>query len=100
MKLHLREKARDDLRQIRDRIAADNPDAAIRFEHEVERTLYDYIARHPEIGARPNFKTRHKALRYWPILRYHDYLVFYEPHEDHVDILRVLHGAQHLPPLL
>ena len=77
-----------DLTEIYDFIAADNRAAALalidRLEHQAAT-----LAAQPGIGrARPEL---------WPDLRSFavgKYVIFYRPHEDGIEIVRVLHGMR------
>jgi plasmid stabilization system protein ParE len=40
------------------------------------------------------------GVRYFPIPRYPNYVIFYRPLSDGVEILHILHGARDLGPLL
>ena len=89
-----------DVDEIAARIAADNLDAALRFLNAVENA-HQLLATWPRSGARritrnPNLR----GLRSYPIRRFRDYLIFYLPLEDGVEIVRVIHGARDLPTVL
>ena len=78
-------------------IAADSPDAARRF-----RTALTDAAR--LIGGRPGIGRRHPVLlgkryRLWSLAGF-PYLLVYDPDTQPPQILRVLHTARDLPPLL
>jgi plasmid stabilization system protein ParE len=108
MKVLISQRAEEDLVRIYGYIVARNPDAAERFRTEAEKALA-LLADHPELGARPGWKTRHTRLRFWVISRFHNYLIYYEPAEISVSIERVLdgrrdvrriieEGVEHAPP--
>ena len=82
--------ARDDLRQIWLHIAEHNLTAADRLIDRFERTLRS-LARNPLIGE--------SVARYRPGLRRFtvgNYVLFYEPIDGGVRLVRVLHGAQQI----
>ena len=83
----------DDLREIGQRIARDNPDAALRFFAAAEEA-FDLLTRHPEIGRLRSFTTT--GVRSWVLPDFENYLVFYLPTKTEVQILAVIHGAREL----
>ena len=86
--------AGDDLIEIWHFIARDNPDAADRVLDRIERTV-NLLASRPLMGpARPDLR---KDLRYFVSGHY---LIFYRPIAGGVEVVRVGHGARHLPDLL
>lgn len=86
--------ARDDLVEIGNFIAQDNPERAASFVAEIE-------ARMIEVAERPrSFPPRdelHKGLR---SARHGSYMIFFVEHGNEVHVVRVLHGARNLPSLL
>ncbi|HEY9084841.1 MAG TPA: type II toxin-antitoxin system RelE/ParE family toxin [Candidatus Tyrphobacter sp.] len=61
--------------------------AADAFEQRLKATIYEVIVKFPESGrSRPELGSR---VRSYPVL---PYLIFYEPLEGHIKVLRVLHG--------
>jgi toxin ParE1/3/4 len=89
--------ARRDLRAALAWITRDNPAAALRLREAVIRAA-DRIGEHPGIGApRPDMlppSRRLLALPGWP------YVIVTADDIDPPIILRILHGARDLPPLL
>ena len=87
--------AEDDLLDVWTFVAHGNPGAADRLID----TFYNQfrtLAKQPGMGRRrPEF--RGGNYRSFPI---GNYIVFYEPFDDHIEIARVLHGARDLPSLL
>jgi len=73
-------------------IRADNPGAAARFSERIDRVL-ERIAQFPngaqEVEERPGV---HRV----PLVRY-PYVIHYTVMEDHVMILRIIHGARRSP---
>jgi plasmid stabilization system protein ParE len=87
-------KAARDLDEISGHIAADNPEAAERVRHLILNTA-DFLAQHPEIGRRiRKAAARHLQIRWFVVPKFRNYLVFYQPFQETVMIVRVLHAAQ------
>lgn len=88
------EVARSDLEGIWFYIAQDNPAAADKFIQAV-------VTRFPKLAAMPGLGRPREELslrlRSFPVGRY---VIFYRTIENGIEIVRVLHGARDLPPLL
>ncbi len=86
--VNITEPARDDLEAIWEYVAQDNVEAANRIVEEIVgkfATLRD----HPYIGREQDhllINLRRFAVR--------NYLIFYQPFDDKVDIIRILHGSR------
>jgi toxin ParE1/3/4 len=81
-------------------ISYDNLDAGDRFLYAAEAT-FRRIAQNPGVGRFCNFKDSSVAqLRQYPVKGFKNYLVLYELTETMIDIVRVVHGARNLEPLL
>jgi len=91
MKLIVKSPVWDDLRNIGSRIAKDNPKAAHDFFNATRRT-FRLLARHPGLGRLRSFSQA--GIRSFVIPRFRNYLIFYLPRHDEVQILAVLHGAR------
>ena len=90
----IRERANNDIDAIARFIAKDNLEAGMRFYDAVAHDLL-LLAENPGIGARRIVREpRLKDLRSWPVSGYRNYLVFYLPAGDGIDVVRVLHGAR------
>ncbi|MFT4691658.1 MAG: toxin ParE1/3/4 [Limisphaerales bacterium] len=90
----------DDLEDHFAFIHQDNPDAAQRFKEQARRD-FEALVRMPEMGPRhPMAHPRLKDLRFWPIKRFNNFLIFYRPIENGIEVIRVLHGARDLPNTL
>ena len=87
-------KAAHDLDEISGHIAADNPEAAERVRRNLLNTA-DFLAQHPEIG-RSIRKTaaRHSQIRWFVVPQFRNYLIFYQPFQETVVVVRVLHAAR------
>jgi toxin ParE1/3/4 len=89
-----RPQAQRDLIECYEHIGQDRPSAADRFLMQAQRA-FEQIARMPGIGSR--WQSPLKALekiRFWPIPKFRNFIVFYREIPDGVEILRVLHGAR------
>jgi len=87
-RLMKRPEAESDLDEIWWHIAQDSPDNADRFLDRIQESCLG-LADFPQMGtARNELKA---GLRCQPI---GNYLIFYFPLEDGVDIVRVLHGSR------
>src|SRR3954447_6698089 len=90
------QKAIDDVIAVAAYIAHDNLGAALRFYDAAERE-FDLLAEMPNAGPRvePRIASL-PELRFWPIKRYRNYLILYQPTAQGVEILRVVHGAREI----
>ena len=87
-------RAEEDVRDIWLYIAADNIEAADKLiDRFTER--YEQLAANPQMG--PAQEQYLRGLRSFPV---GNYIVFYRPIEDGIEVYRVLHGARHLGDLL
>ena len=92
--------ARLDLVEQYEYLGDGDPELAERFLDKVEETL-SRLATYPQSGAiRPSSTPEVSGLRFFPIDSFPQHLVFYKPIADGIEVLRVLHGARDLPPLL
>jgi len=86
--------ARRDLAEAADYIARDSLDAARRFLDAAE-AAFELLAAMPEMGTRCNFRSpTASGIRMWSIRGFQNYIVFYRPLDDGVDVVRVIHGAR------
>lgn len=85
--------ARLDLDEIWFYIAQDDPDTADRFIRLI-------VSRFPNLASMPQMGWQREELsprlRSFPV---GNYIIFYRPMENGIEIVRVLHGARDLPPL-
>ena len=87
-------KATRDLDGISDHIAADDPEAAERVRRIILNTA-DFLAQHPELGRRiRKTAARHSQIRWLVAPKFRNYLVFYQPFQETVMVVRVLRAAQ------
>ena len=83
--------AANDLEEIEDFISRDNPAAAARLLLNVLEK-FQLLSQHPALGY-DRSELRPK-LRGFPV---GNYIVFYLPANDGIEVVRVLHGARDVP---
>ena len=86
--------AEEDILAIAEHIALDNPTAAASWLDKIEQTIA-LLATQPFMGQavdhiRPGLRRLSQG----------NYLLFYEPRNDGVNLVRVLHGAREIESLL
>ena len=87
-------RAARDLDEISGHIAADNPEAAERVRRIILNAA-DFLAQHPELGRRiRKAAARHLQIRWFVVPKFYNYLIFFQPFQDSVMVVRVLHAAQ------
>lgn len=83
-----------DLDELASYIQGDSPDAAIRFLAAAEAS-FEFLATSPELGQRQEFHRPELAeLRVWQVQGFENYLIFYQPLEHGIEVVRVLHAAR------
>jgi toxin ParE1/3/4 len=99
--IHRRYRARQDLVEIFRLLArAAGLRVARRFSAEAEATFTRLVSL-PGLGTRTEYEHPDLAdLRVFPVSRYRNYLVFYRPAPDGIEIVRVLHGARDIDRIL
>lgn len=92
--------ANRDVKPISDTIADANLSAAIRFLSFLRKS-YELIGRYPGAGTKVRrIPTALRGLRSIPVRRYRNYLIFFIPHPDHIEVVRVVHGARKTSKIL
>jgi toxin ParE1/3/4 len=92
----LLEAADDDLGEAFAYIARDSVDAATRFLDAVRRDA-EKLAVMPGMGALRDFaRPDLKDVRSWPVTGFRNFLIFYRPLADGIEVIRVVHGARDL----
>lgn len=87
-------KAERDLEQIFSFISSDNPDAADRVRETI-LDVADLLAQNPELGRKiRNASPRHAQIRWFVVPKFRNYLIFYQPFQATIAVVRVLHAAQ------
>jgi len=80
-----------DLDQIEEYISKDDPEAALRLIHRIGERC-ELLSRHPAAGE--DRSELRPGIRSLPV---GNYLVFYRPAENGIEVIRVLHGARDVP---
>lgn len=88
------QRARRDLKEIWQYIAAHNPAAADNVLDKISKTC-DTLADYPKLGHSKD-ELAHD-LRYFPSGKY---IILYKLHDDCIIVVRIIHGARYLPELL
>ena len=71
-----------------------SPTVARRFRSAVERSFAD-LADMPDLGSPWEGDDPQLAgIRTWPVSGFRNYLIFYRPLDDRIEILHLLHGSQ------
>jgi toxin ParE1/3/4 len=77
-------------------IARDSEESATRFLRAAEETFLD-LAGMPGMGVPTSFgDSGAQHLRRWRIRGFENFLIFYRPIEEGVEVVRVLHGAREI----
>jgi toxin ParE1/3/4 len=91
--------ADDDLSDAFNYIARDSLDAAKRFLDAVRQDA-QRLTEMPGIGALRDFaRPDLKDVRSWPVSGFRNFLIFYRPIDDGIEVIRVVHGARDLDRL-
>ena len=87
-------KAGRDLDEHCGHIAADNPEAAERVRQTILNTA-DFLVQHRELGRRVlKAGPHHAQIRWLVVPKFRNYLIFYQPFQEAIIVVRVLHAAQ------
>ena len=80
-------------------IGADSEESAMRFLRAAEETFFE-LAGMPAMGVSTTFsEAGDSTLRRWRIRGFENFLIFYRPIEDGIEVIRVLHGAREIERL-
>jgi antitoxin ParD1/3/4 len=90
--------AERDLLDLWSFIARESPDAADRVEAAIFRAC-DFLADSPFAGNTRKDLTP-LPLRFWVVQPYSNYLIVYDPAKKPLQVIRILHGARDLRPIL
>jgi toxin ParE1/3/4 len=75
-------------------IFSDNPEAAKRVRGTI-LDVADLLAENPELGRKiRNTAPRHGQIRWFVVPKFRNYLIFYQPFQETIIVIRVLHAAQ------
>ncbi len=88
----------DDLFEIWSYIASDDPDAANRVEEAIH-VASAFLADTPLAG-RIREDLTVLPLRFWLVQPYRNYWIVYNPETKPLQVIRIIHAARDLPPLL
>lgn len=95
-----RDAAIRDVAEVAESIRRHRPRSALRFVDAVEATI-GQLAKAPGLGTLFDSQDPNcDRLRYVPVSRFRRYVVFYRPTADGIEVVRVLHGARDLGPIL
>jgi len=73
---------------------ATDTEAAQRFLDSVDKTL-EQLAKMPRMGIKRQFRSqKFENVRIWRVKGFEKYLIFYRPHTNGIEVLRVLHAAR------
>ena len=73
---------------------------ADRFVGQAQAT-WELLVSQPRLGSRYDGDGILEAdLRYYSIIKFRNYIAFYRPIEDRIEVIRVLHGARDIASLL
>jgi len=76
------------------------PETAQRFLDAVQST-FESLAQMPKMGVLCPFRrTALRRVRRWPVKGFENWLIFYLPRRDGVEIVHILHGARDIESLL
>jgi toxin ParE1/3/4 len=91
--------ARSDIQLALDDYLDEAPHAAARFITALEKATAQ-ISRQPGIGSpRYALELQIPGLRHWRLNRF-PYTLFYMEHDDHLDLIRLVHMARDIPATL
>lgn len=75
-------------------------ETAQRFLDAVQST-FEALAKMPKLGALCTFrKPALRRLRRWPVKGFENWLIFYQPKRNGIEIVHVIHGARDIESLL
>ncbi len=90
----------EEIFEIWDFIAKDNPEAADRVLATIEKT-FQLMADNPGLGRPRKIKSpRLRNLRFRPVLEFEKYLVFYQEIPSGIEVFHVYHAARNIDALL
>ncbi|HEY3269390.1 MAG TPA: type II toxin-antitoxin system RelE/ParE family toxin [Armatimonadota bacterium] len=95
----IRPKARDDLRELAQYIAQDDPDSALRFLSATE-AAFALLLEMPQAGhVYRSLRDELTGIRRLSVPGFQMHVIFYRPTSNGLDVLRVLHSARDLDHL-
>ncbi len=98
-RLILHPRVEGELWDIWEFIARDNIDAATRVI-EAAKATFGKLAESPTLGTKRRFHNRRlQEIRSWRVSGYENYIIFYRPFADGIEVLHVYHGARDIDSL-
>lgn len=95
-----RPKARQDIVEIAIYLAERSIEASDAFLEAIQ-SAFQLLASLPEMGSPRRFQSpRLAGMRMWPVEGYENYLIFYRPLSDGIEVVRVLHAARDIQRIL
>ena len=91
--------ASSDLDEVYRYIALENPDAAKRLLKAAKED-FNKLSDMPGMGALRVYPKHLAHIRSWPISRFRNYLIFYQPIEGGIEVIRVLHAARNVDSMV
>ena len=86
----------EDLAGLAQHIARDNVEAALRFLEAAE-LAFQKLAEMPGMaGLWESPNPRLAGIRVWSIRKFENYLIFYRPIQEGIELIRVLHGSRNI----
>ncbi|MEI2769499.1 MAG: type II toxin-antitoxin system RelE/ParE family toxin [Candidatus Competibacter sp.] len=99
-RIYRRPLAEQDILEHFEYLLGERPEAALRFVDAVEDALRQ-LADMPLMGvSRPFAKPGLEDIRMWPIPDFERFLIFYRPHMDGIEAVRVLYGMRDIPAIM
>jgi toxin ParE1/3/4 len=81
-------------------IGENNPKAAERFLKAAEKA-FSFLAQFPKVGRTWDFESpKLNGLRSWTIPKFKNYIIFYRPLDDGIEVLHVFHAKRDIRTLL
>jgi toxin ParE1/3/4 len=91
------DRADEDINEQACYIARDSVQAALRFLQAVDQAI-DHIGDMPFVGALyEHLNSRYAGVRFWPVRGFENHIIFYRVQPEHVEIMRIFHGARDIP---
>lgn len=92
--------AKMEIVQIAEYIGQRNIDAGLRFFESIESTIQRLAEKPASAGQWESSKSRFTGLRVWPVEGFENYLIFFRPIPNGIEVYRVLDGRRDLERLL
>ena len=92
--------AEEDLAEAYLHIGSDSPAAAEHLLDAVEHAIAVLLSRSRAGRAREFRSQRAHGLRSWVVSGFENYLIFYRPQAEGIEVVRFVHGARDIPSLL